>query len=169
MVPAAGVVELVDTPALGAGAARCGGSSPSARISPGLGPDCRAAQREPTIAGMLRWAIVAVGALLLVPGSASAQGESESVTSGDVTATLTWMVGADAGVSGARLAITRAGVVAFDDAIPHVVCDGCTLPSRPAEDVQLVDLDGLGEPEAIVTAVHGCCSAAGFYSFNART
>src|SRR4051812_32589966 len=29
----AGVVELVDTPALGAGAARRGGSSPSARIS----------------------------------------------------------------------------------------------------------------------------------------
>ena len=32
MVAAAGVVELADTPALGAGAARLGGSSPSARI-----------------------------------------------------------------------------------------------------------------------------------------
>src|SRR4051794_17053676 len=32
MVTPAGVVELADTPALGAGAERCGGSSPSARI-----------------------------------------------------------------------------------------------------------------------------------------
>ena len=116
---------------------------------------------------MLRWLIVAVGALLLVPGSANAQ--SESVMSGDVTATLTWTPGADAGVTGARLAITRAGVVAFDAAIPHVVCDGCTLPGNGADDVKLVDLDGLGEPEVIVTAVDGCCSQAGFYSFNAGT
>ena len=35
----------------------------------------------PTIAGMLRWLIVALGALLVVPAAASA--ESESVTSGD--------------------------------------------------------------------------------------
>src|SRR4051812_17647069 len=118
---------------------------------------------------MLRWLIVALGALLLVPAAASAQGQSESVTSGDVTATLTWTPGADPGVTGARLAITRAGVIAFDAAIPQVVCDGCTLPGNGADDVRLADLDGLGEPEAIVTAVDGCCSVAGFYSFNART
>jgi hypothetical protein len=118
---------------------------------------------------MLRWPIVAVVALLLVPGSANAQGQSESVTSGDVTATLTWTPGAVAGVAGARLAITRAGVVAFDAAIPDVVCDGCTLPGNGADDVKLVDLDGLGEPEAIVTAVDGCCSQAGIYSFNTGT
>src|SRR3954453_5634561 len=41
MLAAAGVVELVDTPALGAGAARCGGSSPSARMdsSAAVSPD----------------------------------------------------------------------------------------------------------------------------------
>jgi acyl-CoA thioesterase FadM len=38
----AGVVELADTPALGAGAARRGGSSPSARTSLGPLPDCLA-------------------------------------------------------------------------------------------------------------------------------
>jgi hypothetical protein len=116
---------------------------------------------------MLRALIVAVGVVLL--GSAAARAQSESVTSGDVTATLTWTPGGDAGVTDGRLAITRGGVVAFDAAISRVVCDGCTLPGNGAEDVKLVDLDGLGEPEVIVTAVDGCCSQAGFYSFNAAT
>src|SRR4051812_2642102 len=114
MGAAAGVVELVDTPALGAGAARCGGSSPSARISPGCAPDCQGPRGVPTIAGMLRCLITALTALLLVPAVASA--ESESVTSGATTATLSWTGAADA-VTGATLTITRGGVVAFDRAI----------------------------------------------------
>jgi hypothetical protein len=109
---------------------------------------------------MPRCLIAALSALLLLPAVASA--ESESVTSGTVTATLSWTGAADA-VQGARLTITRAGAVAFDQAIPDVVCDGCALPGNGADDVKLVDLDGLGEPEAVVTGG----PVAGFYSFNA--
>ena len=109
---------------------------------------------------MVRWLIVALGAFLVVPAGASA--ESESVTSGTTNATLSWTGAADA-VQGARLTITRAGVVAFDQAIRDVVCDGCALPGNGADDVKLADLDGLGEPEAIVTGG----AVAGFYSFNA--
>jgi hypothetical protein len=115
---------------------------------------------------MLRCLIAAVAALGLVPAAASAQ--SESVTSGTTTATLTWNGPADA-VQAASLTIARSGVVAFDQPIPRVACDGCSLPGNGADDVKLVDLDGLGEPEAIVTAIDGCCAAAGFYSFNAGT
>jgi hypothetical protein len=111
---------------------------------------------------MMRWLIGALGALLLVP--AASRAESESVTSGATTATLSWTGAADS-VSGARLAITRSGVVAFDQAIGAIVCDGCALPGNGADDVKLVDLDGLGEPEAIVTGGQ----VAGFYSFNATS
>ena len=74
MVPRAGVVELVDTPALGAGAARCGGSSPSARILQGRVPIAGAHPGRRRIGGMLRWLILSVlGALLLVPTGAAAK------------------------------------------------------------------------------------------------
>src|SRR3954449_10520772 len=80
----------------------------------------------------------------------------ETVTSGAVSARL----------HGDTLTITRAGTVAFDRAIPDVVCDGCVL--QGSDDVQLRDLDGDGEPEAIVTAFTGglhCCSLMGVYGF----
>ena len=40
-------------------------------------------------------------------------------------------------------------------------------PGNGADDVKLVDLDGLGEPEVIVVAVKGCGPTAGIYSYNA--
>jgi hypothetical protein len=109
---------------------------------------------------MTRTLLCALAVLLLSPAVASA--ESESVTSGATTATLSWS-GEASDVSGARLTITRAGAVAFDRPIREVVCDGCALPGNGADDVKLVDLDGLGEPEAIVTGGQ----VAGFYSFSA--
>jgi len=102
--------------------------------------------------------------VLLAPAAASA--ESETVTSGQTTATLSWTPKGD-GVTGAALTITRAGVEAFNEPIPEIVCDGCTLPGNGADDVKLVDLDGLGEPEVMVVAVKGCCPTAGIYSYNA--
>ena len=87
-------------------------------------------------------------------------------TSGQTTATLSWTPKGD-GVTGAALTITRAGVEAFNEPIPEIVCDGCTLPGNGADDVKLVDLDGLGEPEVMVVAVKGCCPTAGIYSYNA--
>ena len=50
--------------------------------------------------------------VLLAPAAASA--ESETVTSGETTATLSWTPKGD-GVTGAALTITRAGVEAFNE------------------------------------------------------
>jgi hypothetical protein len=118
---------------------------------------------------MTKSLIVAALALLLLP--AVARAESETVTSGTTTATLTWTP-AGLGVSGAALSITRNGVVAYDQPIPDVVCDGCTLPGNGADDVKLVNLDGLDDDEVVVTAFSGgmhCCSLAGFYDFDPAT
>jgi hypothetical protein len=84
----------------------------------------------------------------------------ETVTSGAVSARL----------HGDTLTISRNGTVAFDRAIPKVVCDGCVL--QGADDVQVKDLDGDGDPEVIVTAFTGgmhCCSVMGVYGFQAAT
>jgi hypothetical protein len=116
-----------------------------------------------------RTLIVAALALLAVPAAAHA--ESETVTSGTTTASLTWTP-SELGVRDAALSITRNGVTAFDREISEMVCTGCSLPGNGADDVKLVDLDGLGDPEVIVTAYtegEHCCSLAGFYSFNAQT
>ncbi len=81
----------------------------------------------------------------------------ETVTSGTVSAHL----------HGDTLTITRAGAVAYDQAIPDVVCEGCVL--QGSDDVELKDLNGDGEPEAIVTAFTGgmhCCTLMGIYGFN---
>jgi hypothetical protein len=118
---------------------------------------------------MTRTLIAALVALLLLPAAARAQ--TETVTSGTTTATLAWTP-AEFGVTGATLTITRNGAVAFSKPIPDVVCDGCTLPGNGADDVKLVNLDGLDDDEVVVTASSGgmhCCSLAGFYDFNPAT
>src|SRR4051812_17092379 len=83
----------------------------------------------------------------------------ETVTSGAISARL----------HGDTLTISRNGTVAFDRAIPKVVCDGCVL--QGADDIQVKDLDGDGDPEVIVTAFTGgmhCCSLMGIYGFNGQ-
>jgi hypothetical protein len=118
---------------------------------------------------MTKSLIVAAVSLLLLP--AVARAESETVTSGTTTATLTWTP-TELGVTGAALTITHNGAVTFDKPIPDVVCDGCTLPGNGADDVKLVNLDGLDDDEVVVTASSGgehCCSLAGIYDFNAAT
>jgi hypothetical protein len=84
---------------------------------------------------------------------------------------LTWTP-AKFGVTGAALTIVRDGTVAFNRTIPDVVCDQCSLPGNGADDVKLVDLDGLDDVEVVVTAYTGgehCCSLAGIYDFNPAT
>jgi hypothetical protein len=118
---------------------------------------------------MTKSLIVALVALLVLP--AVARAESETVTSGNTTATLTWTP-AEFGVTGAALTITRDGTVAFNRPIPDVVCDQCSLPGNGADDVKLVNLDGLDDDEVVVTAYTGgehCCSLAGIYDFNSAT
>jgi hypothetical protein len=118
---------------------------------------------------MIKSLIVAAVALLVLP--AAARAESETVTSGNTTATLTWTAG-QFGVTDAALAITRDGVVAFNQPIPDVVCDECSLPGNGADDVKVVNLDGLDDLEVVVTAYTGgehCCTLAGLYDFNPAT
>jgi hypothetical protein len=118
---------------------------------------------------MIKSLIVAAVALLVLP--AAARAESETVTSGNTTATLTWTAG-QFGVTDAALAITRDGVVAFNQPIPDVVCDECSLPGNGADDVKVVNLDGLDDLEVVVTSYTGgehCCTLAGLYDFNSAT
>jgi hypothetical protein len=127
---------------------------------------------------------LAVALLIAVPAVAAAkdnfQAGSETATAGTVTATLSWSAGEFA-ISSPRLAITRAGAPAFDAALPKDVCDECVVSKAypgaesaddPAPDLQVVDLDGNGEPEVIVAGFTGgahCCTIAGIYGFDAAT
>jgi hypothetical protein len=112
----------------------------------------------------VRALVAALAALLLLPAAALADPPgSASITTGEMTATLTW-AGNEPGVSNARLSISRAGVPAFDQPIPDVVCDHCT----PLGYLLTSDLEGDSDPEVIVvsdTTGLDCCRQAGFYSF----
>ena len=116
----------------------------------------------------MKIALAAACALLLL-GPAVARADDESVTAGAVTATLSWS-GDVSNVQGARLSITRAGAVAFSQAIPKVLCDGCTLLGAGSDDVKINDLNGDGEPEVVVvgwSGGSGCCTTVGIWDFAA--
>jgi hypothetical protein len=114
--------------------------------------------------------LAALAALMLMPSAALADDPgTEAITTGPVTATLSWD-GDDHGVVDGRLQITRAGVSAFDAPIPDVVCDHCTLLGNGADDIKISDLEGDGEPEVVVVGYTGgihCCTRIGIYSYNA--
>jgi hypothetical protein len=108
-------------------------------------------------------------ALALLVFAPVARADDESVTSGAVTATLSWS-GESFNTQGAKLTITRSGAVAFSQAIPKVVCDGCVLLGSGADDVRINDLNGDGEPEVVVfgwTGGSGCCTLVGIWDFQA--
>ena len=116
----------------------------------------------------MKIALAAACALLLF-APAMARADDESVTSGAVTATLSWS-GDFSDVQGARLTITRSGAVAFSQAIPKVVCDGCSLLGAGSDDVKINDLNGDGEPEVVVvgwSGGSGCCTLVGIWDFAA--
>jgi hypothetical protein len=115
--------------------------------------------------------LLALVALLAVPGVASA--ESKTATLGNVTAELNWTPEQPGqfGVKDATLTITRAGVVGFDAKIPNVVPDGSIILSAKdnPDDLKVIDLDGDGEPEVVVSGFSGgahCCIAGGFYDLD---
>jgi hypothetical protein len=118
---------------------------------------------------MKRALLAAVAGLLAFAGTA--QAGQEQVTSGAVTATLSWSGDAQ-DTMGATLGIARNGASAYSQPIPDVVCDGCRLTGNGADDVQVEDLDGDGEPEVIVTGYTGgaeCCLLFGVWDFTAPT
>jgi hypothetical protein len=131
---------------------------------------------------------VAVTGLVIAAG-ASAEAEaqlkagSETEAAGAVTATLRW-AGGQYGVDDAHLRIDRAGAVQFDGAIADL-CDQCRFvrageaggageraPGDASPDLDVVDLDGDGEPEVLVTANTGgahCCTRLGVWDYRAQT
>lgn len=127
-------------------------------------------RRQPEL---LRAALgLALAALLVVPGAASAA--SKTASAGNVSATLTWTAGefGESSVKDAKLTITRAGVVAFDKAIPKVIPNGGIIRQDNSDDLRVVDLDGDGEPEVVASGFSGgahCCTVGGFYGRRGAT
>jgi hypothetical protein len=114
--------------------------------------------------------------------AAAADGEPsaaqmQTYSAGAVSATLSFDGAPSPGATivnatGARLQITRGGVVAFDQPIPDVVCDGCELLTGDRGNARVVDLDGDGEPEVLVNSRTGgneCCITLGIYGFAPAT
>lgn len=113
--------------------------------------------------------LLAAACALVLIAPAVARADDESVTSGAVTATLSWN-GDSFNTQGAKLTIARSGAVAYSQAIPKVICDGCVLLGSGSDDVRINDLNGDGEPEVVVigyTGGSGCCTTVGIWDFHA--
>jgi hypothetical protein len=122
-----------------------------------------------------RVAVALAVAALAFPAAAGADDAgSQTASAGAVTATLSWGK-AEFGVSNPRLVIVRAGATAFD-ASPVASSNGCSdgyctfLPSgKRKQSLQVVDLNGDGEPEVLVDAYTGgahCCAVTELAAFN---
>ena len=119
-------------------------------------------------------AALAVGALALPAAAMADDAGSQTASSGAVTATLTWGK-AQFGVSSPRLVIVRAGATAFDgsavagsDSCKDGYCSFLASGKR-TQSLQVVDLNGDGEPEVLVDAYTGgahCCAVTELAAFN---
>ena len=120
-------------------------------------------------------AAAAVLALAALPGAASADDAgSLTASAGAVQATLTWDK-AELGVANPRLAIVRGGAALFD-ASPVAGSDSCSegycsflASGKRKSALQVVDLNGDGEPEVLVDAYSGgahCCALTEILAFN---
>jgi hypothetical protein len=120
-------------------------------------------------------ALAAALALAVVPAAASADDAgSLTASAGAVQATLTWGK-AEFGVSSPRLVIVRAGATLFD-ASPVAGSDSCgdgycsfLSSGKRKSALQVVDLNGDGEPEVLVDAYTGgahCCAITELAAFN---
>ena len=109
--------------------------------------------------------LLAVAALLCA--AAPALAKTETRTSGDVTASVTYS-GKNPPFTRARLTITQAGLTVFDGAV-KMPCKGCGLQAPFNRRVlRLSDLDGDAEPEVLLDVFSGgahCCSYLLVYRF----
>jgi hypothetical protein len=111
--------------------------------------------------------LLALVAALALPGTAAAdKAGSVTAAAGSVQATLGWQA-ADYGVKNPHLTVVRAGAAVFDGSPVSARrgCDegGCIFAASGNRDspLQVVDLDGDGEPEVLVDAFTGgahCCA-----------
>jgi hypothetical protein len=125
-----------------------------------------------------RSALALVAAALapaIFPGAATADDAgSLTASAGAVQATLTWDA-AKFGVANPRLVVVRAGATLFD-ASPVAGSDSCSegycsflRSGKRKSALQVVDLNGDGEPEVLVDAYSGgahCCALTEILAFN---
>jgi hypothetical protein len=120
--------------------------------------------------------LTALLALALLPASASGAVLKETRTAGNVTAEFSYDKISDFEYKDVRIKITRGGAVLLDALVPPPCTPDCrTAPqgfgdpeNNPA--LALRDLDGDGEPEALVDLYTGgahCCSFTQIYSYDA--
>jgi len=119
-------------------------------------------------------AVAAAAFAVAAPVAGADDAGSLTASAGAVQATLTWGK-AEFGVADPRLVIARAGATAFDGS-PVAASEGCRdgycsfLPSGKRKSaLQVVDLNGDGEPEVLVDAYTGgahCCAVTELAAFN---
>jgi hypothetical protein len=114
--------------------------------------------------------VAAAIAALLLPARADDGRVTQRVSTGTVTAVLTYMQQAGA-VRGPELQISRAGRVVHDEQLRRVGCPDC--PGwRFAGGLVLRDLDADGEPELAVDVYTGgahCCTYSLLYRYDAAS
>ena len=117
---------------------------------------------------------------LLVPASAGAAVMQEDAKhpspGGDVAAQLTYDKKSDFEYEDVRIKITRGGATLLDTLVPEP-CDECPVspanlgdPENPA--LRLIDLNGDGEPEALIDLYTGgahCCTYTQLWRYDAAT
>jgi hypothetical protein len=119
-------------------------------------------------------AAVAIAALALPAVASADDAGTQTASAGAVSATLSWGK-AEFGVSNPRLVIVRAGATLFD-ASPVAGSNGCSdgycsflASGKRKQALQVVDLNGDGEPEVLVDAYTGgahCCAVTELAAFN---
>ena len=117
--------------------------------------------------------IAAFALLLAAPAGARAVQVEEVVTSGAVTATLSYDKRKDGTYGGFRVQVARAGQTLVDQALPEG-CEECfAYPANAGageKSIVVRDLDDNAEPEVIVSLFTGgahCCVISSLYGYRA--
>ena len=126
---------------------------------------------------LLAITVLAAALAFAVPSAASAKLKTETASGGAVTATLAYNVKSSFfDVTGTHLTITRNGATLLDTDVPEP-CNGCGIAPAgagggTAKSLQVVDLDGDGEPEVLLDIYTGgahCCVDTWIYRLTGST